>query len=565
MVAEREAADSVKRDAPILVVMGNPPYKRLRAGEVPQLVGSDMNARWEDLKRPVREAGHGRSLNAFPDLYVAFYRWALWRLFEAEGAQGRGILAFITNRNFLTGRGFGGLRKMLRERFERIRVIDFRGDRRGARPATIEQDENVFNIEVGVCILIAEATGSANPNGEATVEYADVWRERAFSRTEKLDLALAAAADRDRLDYQTVHGTGMGPFKPAGFFGTDWLSIDELLSFGSNGIVTYRDAFSYALTKISLRNRITRWDLAPSEAAREFKETTGRKAGPAHSKTFEETAILPTLYRPFDVRFLYNKPEFIDRPRLDLRSTWGEHNIGLFALNDGTGKGPAVWCHGLIPDQHAFRGSYGGWVFPLWDHARENVGHRLRPDLVSGLSRNYGTDVAPQQIFDATLALLSASSYTTRLPTISKTTFRTFRFRPTRPSSLRRRRSARASGRCRHSATRSGSGRHDWSAAPPVGTWASRCQDAHSPVRDIRAAWHCSPTSLSGSSGCRNARGGSRSAAIVSFTAGSAPATGKNWMCACSANCWTRSRESRKPCICSTRPTPFWRRQRWTR
>ena len=57
MVAEREAADAVKRDAPILVVLGNPPYKRLRAGEVTQLIGADMNTRWEDLKQPVRGRG----------------------------------------------------------------------------------------------------------------------------------------------------------------------------------------------------------------------------------------------------------------------------------------------------------------------------------------------------------------------------------------------------------------------------------------------------------------------------------------------------------------------------
>jgi predicted helicase len=136
-VAERQAANRVKSDVPILVIMGNPPYKRLRAGEIDRLVGPDMKARWQDLKQPVIDAGYGRSLNAFPDLYVAFYRWALWRLFEAKGALGRGVLAFITNRAFLTGRGFGGLRKMLRDRFDHIRIIDLRGDNQSARPAIV--------------------------------------------------------------------------------------------------------------------------------------------------------------------------------------------------------------------------------------------------------------------------------------------------------------------------------------------------------------------------------------------------------------------------------------------
>ena len=172
---------------------------------------------------------------------------------------------------------------------------------------------------------------------------------------------------------------------------------------------------SYALTRNDLRNRITRWlNTDFIQAALEFKETTGRKAGPAHSGTYDETVVMPTSYRPLDVRFLYNKPEFTDRPRLDLQINWGEKNVALFALNGGTGGGPAVWCHGLIPDQHAFRGSYGGWVFPLWDRAGEGIGHRLDPDLVAGLSSIYGYNIPPQEVFDAILALLSASSYTVR-------------------------------------------------------------------------------------------------------------------------------------------------------
>ena len=413
MVAERREADAVKRDAPILVVMGNPPYKRLRAGEVRDLIGADMDERWEDLKRPVREAGHGRSLNAFPDLYVAFYRWALWRLFEAQGAQSRGVLAFITNRNFLTGRGFGGLRKMLRERFQRIRIIDFRGNTRGVRPALVERDQNVFNIETGVCVLVAEAAGEGSC--EAQVEYADVWQEGTFTRADKLNLADAAAADPERFAYRPIDGTDMDRLTPAGFVENDWPALDCIFEFRSNGIVTYRDRFAYAVTANAVRDRLVRWHaLDPAEAAEEFKETRDRKAGPAYATEFDEDAIRNVSYRPLDIRFLYNRREFVDFPKADLQEVWGEDNVALFALGDGTGAGPAVWCHGLVPDQHAFRGSYGGWVFPLWER-REGLDEALIDEaFVAELADGLGIPVGPQEVFDSALALLSATSYTTR-------------------------------------------------------------------------------------------------------------------------------------------------------
>ena len=413
MVAERREADAVKRDAPILVVMGNPPYKRLRAGEAAELIGADMDARWEDLKRPVREAGHGLSLNAFPDLYVAFYRWALWRLFEAEGAQGLGVLAFITNRNFLTGRGFGGLRKMLRERFERIRIVDFRGNTRAVRPAPVERDENIFDIETGVCILVAEAARGAP--GEARVEYADVWREGAFSRLDKLNLANAAAADPQQFAYRPIEAAGMDRLTPAGFVGSDWPALDGIFDFRSNGIVTYRDRFVYATEANLLERRIITWQTGDySKAQEEFRDSAANKVGPALESPFDRAAITRVSYRPLDIRHLYNHPNYVDRPRHSLQAVWGEENVALFALGDGTGGGPAVWCHGLVPDQHAFRGSYGGWVFPLWDGREGRGGALLNGEFLDDLQDGLGAAVGPQEVFDAVLALLSASGYTTR-------------------------------------------------------------------------------------------------------------------------------------------------------
>jgi Type ISP C-terminal specificity domain/N-6 DNA Methylase len=414
LVKEREAADRVKQSEPILAVIGNPPYKRLKKGEVERLVGRTMNERWEDLKRPVQAAGFGRSLNAFPDLCIAFYRWALWRLFEADGAQGRGTLTYITNRTFLTATGYGGLRQMLRDRFDTIRIIDFRGENRGALPATVDSDANVFQIEVGVCILIASAKGTKPAGQQAEVSYADVWTEKAFSRRDKLTLAQEAAVDPARLHFQKVDGNAMARLKPSGFTDRDWPSLPEVFTYKSNGMVTYRDGFSYATTREVLKARLQNWHkLEPKEAAKEFKETRDRKSGPAYATPFNEAAIEQTAYRPLDCRHLYNLRPFIDFPKTELQTIWGQSNTALMALAVGTGSGPAIWSHGLKPDQHAFRGSYGGWVFPLHNPAEAGA-HFVDVGVLAGLTAAYGGAVEPQSVYDAVLALLSSTSYTTR-------------------------------------------------------------------------------------------------------------------------------------------------------
>jgi hypothetical protein len=414
MVAERLAADEVKQNAPVLAIIGNPPYKRLRKGEVNRLVGRAMSEMWEDLKRPVRAAGFGLSLNAFPDLAIAFYRWALWRLFEAPGARGRGTLAFITNRTFLTATGYGGLRQMLRNRFDQIRIIDFRGGSRNSLPATLTRDENVFQIKVGVCVLIAHASGEPQVRAEGEVSYASVWREGAFTRADKLAVASEAAANPDTFTFQVVPGGGMGRFKPAGFLEQDWPSLAELFEFRSNGVVTYRDSFAYATQRETLSARLLAFlDLPPAEAEQVFKTSALNTSARAQTVAFDPNAIEAISYRPLDLRNLYNHPQYVDRQRPDLVSSWGPENVALMALSSETGGGPAVWCHSQKPDQHAFRGSYGGWIFPLVNPAPEGEGHFIKPEVIDSLSASYGRAVGPQEVFDVALAMLSATSYTT--------------------------------------------------------------------------------------------------------------------------------------------------------
>jgi predicted helicase len=73
------------------------------------------------------------------------------------------VVAFITNRKFLTGKPYAGLRQMMRRRFDRIEIVDLRGDSRLGERAGIDGDQNVFNIQVGVCITLAMADGSKAP------------------------------------------------------------------------------------------------------------------------------------------------------------------------------------------------------------------------------------------------------------------------------------------------------------------------------------------------------------------------------------------------------------------
>lgn len=414
MVAERQGADRVKASAPILAILGNPPYRRLRSGEAPTLIGTWMDRLWDDLKDPVRRAGAGLSLNAFPDLYIAFWRWALWRLFEAPGAEGRGVVSFVTNRGFLAGRAFGGLRLLLRERFDAIDILDLRGDHRGALPAGTPPDENVFAIQAGVCVLTAWATGRKAPGEAAQVRYADIWDNGAYRRRDKLRALRAMADGHEEPCWRTLPQGGMTDLKPLGFTAEDWPAVDEVFTFKSNGIVTYRDDFAYATRRAVLEGRIRDFlTMAPAEAARAFKNTRDRKAPAAQAVPFDASACVSVIYRPMDRRWLYNRREYIDFPKTELQAAWGGENLALFALDDGTGAGPAIWCHALKPDQHAFN-ARGGWVFPLHDHMAGAGGHRLAPRLLAGLATAYGAPPAPQDVFDAILALLSAPAYAVR-------------------------------------------------------------------------------------------------------------------------------------------------------
>lgn len=435
---ERREANRIKAEQPVLAIIGNPPYRRLEAGENETLVGRWMDELWDDLKAPVRDAGWGNQLNTFPELSVAFWRWAMWKLFEADNAPRRGVVAFITNRKFLTGKPYAGLRKMMRERFDRIEIVDLRGDVRAGVRGDVEDDQGVFNIQVGTAICVATATGAKGADGAADVSYNDSWLHDLFRRRSKLDWLTQGSQAGTLDDSVDVQRTLLEDLRPAPFSNGEWLSVGEAFNFAGNGTQTKRDAFAYSVSESDMRTRLQAFVLKGTEerendvdAAAEamFRSTEARPFNVARSriatrlKRKDASLLLWTGYRPLDLRLLVDETSAVDRPRPDLRRCWGSANLALYTLPAGVGAGPAVWCHGLLPDYHGFRGSYGGYAFPLYDRREGPGAHNVSADLIARLGETYGEPLAPENVFDAILALLSATSYTHRFAEDLEDTF----------------------------------------------------------------------------------------------------------------------------------------------
>lgn len=412
LAEERAEASRIKSEHPILAIIGNPPYRRLEAGENETLVGRWMDELWDDLKRPVRDEGWGGELNTFPELSVAFWRWSLWKLFEAENAPGRGVIAFITNRKFLTGHPYAGLRRMLRERFDRIEVIDLRGDARRGERAGVSDDQNVFNIMVGTCITLCVADGSRKGQ-DAELLYTDVWSAGLTSRRTKLEWLEGGAEAGILPGSGEVARAVMDDMRPGPFEGGAWVSLAESFGFWRSGMQTKRDSLVYAPERETLLDQISAFLAAPDATARElFHDTRDRKWAAAKAHPLDASLVVQAVYRPLDRRFLYNHRAYGDFLRPELQTVWGKNNVGLYAMPFGTGEGPAVWAHAALPDYHAFSGR-GGYAFPLFDRRKGGDQINLSPALLAGLAGAYGAPIAPQDVFDAMLALLSATSYTT--------------------------------------------------------------------------------------------------------------------------------------------------------
>ena len=415
LAASRRAANWVKTDEDVMVVLGNPPYRARAMGQGKWVL--EKEGRQKSLLDDFREQHHGKYEYKLHDLAVYFWRWSLWKAFESTSDQ-RGIVAFITTSAYLDGPGFAGMRRYLREHTDFGWIIDLSPEGHWSPVRT-----RIFpTVPHPVCIGIFARDSNADNSDSPEMNY------------------LAISGDQ-REKFQAlkdvgVRAPGWGKCAKAATASLrsarleSWLqypAIEDLLPYTSLGVTCNR-AWVRAPEKEVLARRWRRLIMADAEEKRALmKETRDRTidklvpafpgehvALPLRIETSPVPRIEPIGFRSFDRQYLIADQRVVDFLRPDLWRLRGEKQVFLVTqLREPLTSGPAVVFSAEVPDTHYFKGHHGGRVIPLYRDSRQRIPN-VAPGLLALLSRHLGATIADDDLLAYIAGVAAHSGYTRR-------------------------------------------------------------------------------------------------------------------------------------------------------
>ena len=418
---QHEKALKVKSEVPVIVCLGNPPYERHEAVDTETEDNLSQYGGWVRFVDPAIDAGHGGDVKNIYNLYVYFWRWALWKVFEHDTAKGPGVASFISASSYLQGDAFCGMREHMRRLCDEIWILDLGGEGRGPR-----QDENVFAIQTPVAIAVAFRSKETNKDKPANVHYTRIEGTRA-EKLAKLD----EIKGLETMEWRDCQGDWQAPFRPAGvgeYF--DWPLLIDLMPWQHSGVQLKR-TWPIAPDAETLERR---WKelLAPPPAKRAnaFKETRDRKISSKYpplvegNKAGKSIVDLPPdapmphveryAYRSLDRQWVIADTRVGDFLRPVLWRAHGERQLYLTSLfSQPLGRGPALAASALIPDLHHFSGRGAKDTIPLYrtpDASEANI----LSDLLKILGATYEREVTPEDFAAYVYGALAQPAFTDR-------------------------------------------------------------------------------------------------------------------------------------------------------
>lgn len=326
---ESYLAGKIKKETPILVILGNPPYSG-HSSNVGEWISKEIK---EYYKVDGKSLGE-KNPKWLQDDYVKFIRFAQWKIDQ----NGEGVLGFITNHSYIDNPTFRGMRQSLMKSFDEIFILDLHGNTlKKERCPDGSKDENVFDIRQGVAISLF--IKKKEKKGECKIFHSDLWGLRDYKYKQLLEN-----------DFKTIKWQEINPKSEFYLFiprdevleqaYLKYHKITDIFPVNGVGMTTARDKFVINRDKNVLLNRI-----------RLFKNNSGsddelhqifqinKKKGWSIRKAWNmlqsiteseiEDLITPVLYRPFDIQWIFYHDSLVWRTVKRVMSHILKENIGL--------------------------------------------------------------------------------------------------------------------------------------------------------------------------------------------------------------------------------------------
>jgi predicted helicase len=483
---ESSQAGKVKTEVSVTVVLGNPPYsvssqnasKRKRILNQDERYLADVEYTglvWNRVYKTgkagktITELTHigellelykGRvrlekekNIQPLDDDYIKFIRFAQHQIERTN--QNCGIIGFITNHSYLNGLIHRGMREELLKYFDTLYVMDLHGNsllKETTPDGNI--DQNVFDIQQGVAILIAVREKSHPDYGStayksrdgikemAKVLYYDVWgnREQKYKFLES-----ATLSNVDWIEVQPTESNYF--FTPKNFdyeneYQKEWLLKDIFTKYAT-GIETGKDLHLVSFEQNSLEDVIQDLinpsiSLLEIERKYEIKDTSGwpvsKKRSELSKSIFNSLNIKPYCYRPFDNRYIYFD-EFLRRPHKDIMVNLLHDNLTLMASRQQSEIGfyhifitnNLGDCNALSLNSRERNYYFPLYTYPNTENKQTNLflerTPNLSPQFLEAIKNKLGKISTPEQIFYYAYAIFHSPTYRTRYAEFLKIDF----------------------------------------------------------------------------------------------------------------------------------------------
>jgi len=432
---ESRLAGKVKKDTPILVIMGNPPYSGHSANKGKWIAGLIDDYKYVDGK-PLGE----RNSKWLQDDYVKFMRFAQWKIDQ----DGSGCIGLITNHSYLDNPTFRGMRQSLLKSFDEIFILNLHGNSlKKEKCPDGSKDENVFDIRQGVAIALFIKRGVKKGETEAEVFCADLQGRREDK------YAFLEAHDIKNTKWKRLSPKAGGYFfiaRDERFlekYETFW-KVTDIFPINGVGMTTARDSFVIDNDKRALLNRIRllkHSKLSDDELHEYFdinkkKGWSIRKAWNMLQEIPDEKMkefILPVVYRPFDVRYIFYHDAVVWRTVKRVMRHMMRDNLGLIIPKQFKEE-PGAFVSQNITGHKTVSAYDINYLFPLYlygdDKTRkstksliEDKRPNLTPAIRGALKKAFKKAPSPEDIFYYIYAVSYSNLYRKKYGEFLKTDF----------------------------------------------------------------------------------------------------------------------------------------------